>query len=208
MRTNDSGDGAAMTRTLAKRNWLTAVWGNPLARDVDRWHAGLRMVLITLWAVLLPVAAVTGYLVSSDGLDRARTQAHDHIATKAVLTEAAPAMVFTASGVPVMGNTAVAAQWVAVDGTTRSGHVPAQSGSVVGTPVDIWTDRSGALIGEPKSPSGAVVDGVLVALGMMLFWGLLLAGVLKCCANRFDRRRSAEWDRDWMRVAPMWFRQS
>ncbi len=206
MRTNDSGDGAGVTRMLAKRNWLTAVWGNPLARDVDRWHACLRRVLITLWTLLLPVAAVTGYLASADGLDRARAQSHDRFATTAVLTKAAPAMVFTASGVPVLGTTAVPAQWAATDGTARYGQVPAEAGSVVGTRVQIWTDRSGALTDAPHSTSGAVVDGLLVALGMMIFWALLLAGVLKLSANKFDRRRSAEWDRDWLRVAPIWFK--
>ncbi len=206
MRTNDSGDGAGVTRMLAKRNWLSAVWGNPLARDVDRWHAGLRMVLITLWALLLPVAAVTGYLASSDGLDKAHSQSHDRFATTAVLTKAAPAMVFTASGVPVLGTTQVPAQWAATDGTPRFGNVPAEAGAIVGTTVQIWTDRSGALTEPPLSTSGAVVDGILVALGMLVFWALLLAGVLKLSADKFDRRRSAEWDRDWLRVAPIWFK--
>ena len=207
MRTNDSGDGAAMVRTLAKRSWLTAVWGNPLARDVDRWQAGLRMVLITLWALLIPIAAVVGYLVSADGLDKVHTQARDRVATTAVLTAPAPAMVFTASGVPVLGTTPVAAQWAAPDGSTHHGNVPAQAGAVVGTTVDVWTDRSGALAGAPLTSSGAVITGILVTLAMTLFWGLLLAAVLRFCANTFDRRRSAQWDRDWARVAPLWFRR-
>lgn len=207
MRTNDSGDCAAMVRTLAKRSWLTAVWGNPLARDVDRRQAGLRMVLITLWVLVIPIAAVVGYLVSSDGLAKVHTQARDRVATTAVLTEPAPAMVFTASGVPVLGTTPVAARWEAPDGTTHHGNIPAQAGSVVGTTVDIWTDRSAAPAEAPLSSTGAVVTGILVTVFMTLFWGLLLAGVLKFCARTFDHRRSAEWDRDWARVAPLWCRR-
>lgn len=205
MRTNDCGDGAGMTRTLAKRHWLTAVWGNPMARDVDRWQAGLRLALVTLWVLLLPIAAVIGFVVSSDGLDKVHQQARDRVATTAVLTEAAPAMVFTASGVPVLGTTPVPAQWAAGDGTTHYGRVPAQAGSVAGTRVDIWTDRSGALTDAPLSSGGAVVTGVLVTVSMMTFWALLLAAVLKFFANYFDRRRSAEWDRDWERAAATWF---
>ncbi len=207
MRTNDSGDGAGIARTLANRNWLRAVWGNPLARDVDKWQAGVRTVLITLWIMVLPAAAVVGYLVSSDGVEQARAQAHSRIATTAVLTEAAPAMIFTASGAPVLGTTPVAARWAGSDGSTHVGTVLAQSGSVVGTTVDIFTDRSGALADPPLSASGAIITGLLVSLGMIMVCGVLLAGALKFCADTFDRRRSASWDRDWIRVAPLWFPQ-
>lgn len=207
MRTNDSGDGAGMAQTLSRRNWLTSVWGNDLARDVDRWQAGVRLVLIALFVVMLPVAAVIGWMVAADDLHKGQSQSRERTATTAILTAAAPPMVFTASGVPVLGTTAVAAEWAAPDGSTKVGHVPSQAGSVVGTRVDIWVDETGAIVEPPLSSTGSVVTGLLVTVGMLTVLGLLLAGGMRFCANAFDRGRQARWDRDWVRVAPLWLRQ-
>jgi hypothetical protein len=207
MRLNDPGDGAGMARTLSRRNWLTSVWGNELARDVDRWQAGVRLVLVALFVVMVPLAAVIGWMVAADDLHKGQSQSQDRTATTAVLTTAAPPMVFTASGVPVLGTTAVPAEWSAPDGSTRVGHVPSQAGSVVGTRVDIWVDSTGALVDAPLSSTGSVVTGLLVGVGMLTVWGLLLAGGMRFCANVFDRGRRSKWERDWDRVAPLWLRQ-
>ncbi|HEY4994018.1 MAG TPA: hypothetical protein VII33_18235, partial [Nakamurella sp.] len=164
-------------------------------------------LLITLFVLLLPLAATVGSLVTADGLHAADVQAHDRSSTMAVLTADAPAVQFTAGGAPASAADPVAAGWFAPDGSSRTGALIAAPGMLSGSTIRIWVDHSGNLVEAPMTSSAALTGGVVVGVGMMVTWGLVLILVLWAIGVVLDRRRRAEWDRDWARVAPIWLRQ-
>jgi hypothetical protein len=206
MDTNDSAEARAMARTLARRNWLSGVWGNSLARGADRWQAGLRMTLLAIWIVALPAAATMGSLIAADGL-RAVQHQEKSTPTTAVLLTDAPKVTFTSYGMPVQRTSDVSARWLAADGSTRTGVVAAQSGSLAGARVDIWLSDSGNPVGPPASAGAAVGMGIGVGVGSWIGLGLLLIAVMKFSVLALDRGRRADWERDWQRVAPLWLPQ-
>jgi hypothetical protein len=206
MDTNDSGDARAMTRTLSRRSWLSGVWGNPMARGADRWHAGLRMLFIAIWIVALPAAATLGSLIAAEGMQAAQSQSHRTPAT-AVLTTDAPKVRFTAYGMPVQRTSDVPARWYVADGTARIGVVPAQAGAVSGTEVPIWLDDSGRPVDPPISSGAALGLGIGIGVGAWVGLGVLLFIALRCSVAALDRSRRADWERDWARVAPLWLPQ-
>lgn len=206
MDTNDSGDALAMTRTLKRRSWLSGVWGNPMARSADRWHAGLRMLCIAIWIVALPAAAALGSLIAADGVHAANTQTHRTAAT-AVLLADAPKVKLTAYGMPVQRTSDVSARWYAADGTARTGVVTAQAGSLAGAEVPIWLDDSSRPVDPPISSGAALGMGIGIGVGSWVGLGVLLFIAMRCSVAALDRSRRADWDRDWARVAPLWLPQ-
>ncbi len=207
MRTNKSDDGSAMVRTLARRSWLSGVWGNPMARAVDRWQAAVRMVLIFLSVVMIPVAATWAFRLTADNLNDADLQSHDRTEVTALLTADAPPLTYTAGGVPMLTSTPVAARWLATDGTVRTGAVASPAGSRSGARLPIWLNRSGEPVDPPLTSPAAVGGGLLLGIGALLAWGLLLAVVSWLTNLVLNRGRRREWDRAWSRVAPLWMPQ-
>jgi hypothetical protein len=201
MPSNESASGTAKARALLRRHWLRGVWGNPLARSADRWQAGLRIVLITLWALALPVAATVSSLLAANGLQSIDQATGNATQTSAVLSADAPMIMMFADGVAPSTND-VPASWSAPDGTTRSGQVGAMPGMPAGASVQIWVDGSGRQVNPPEPPSGAIGEGILVGVGIWLGWGLVLALVFWLSVQSLDRGRRAEWDREWRGLAP------
>jgi hypothetical protein len=204
---NVTGAGRPVGGPVPRRGWLAGVRGNPLARPTDRWQARLRVLLITLGMLMLPLAATVGSLVTADGLHVADVQARDRSSTVAVLTADAPALQFTEGGAPVSTSDLVAVDWFAPEGSPRTGALTAAPGMLAGSTMRIWVDHSGNLVGAPTTSSAAVTGGVVVGVGMILSWGLVLILVLGASGVVLDRKRRADWDRDWARVAPIWLRR-
>ena len=202
MPSNESASGTGKARALLRRHWLRGVWGNPLARSADRWQAGLRIVLITLWALALPVAATVSSLLAADGLQSIDQATGNATQTSAVLSADAPMIMMFADGVAPSAADEVPASWIAPDGTTRSGPVGAMPGMPAGARVEIWVDASGTQVNPPEPPSGAVGDGILVGVAIWLGWGIVLALVFWLSVLSLDRGRRAEWDREWLGLAP------
>jgi len=207
MRINDPGHPGARTRKISRRSWLAGVAGNSLARPADRSHARLRMGCIVVWIVALPIAAILGLLIAGDGLHTAAEQARDRTPTTAVLVADAPKVTLTANGTPVIASSDVAARWRAVDGSARTGVVSANTGAAAGSTVAIWINQAGQPVDQPESSGAAVGMGLAVGGGSWLALGALLLLTLRLSVRALDRRRRADWERDWERVAPIWLRQ-
>jgi len=202
MPSKESASGTGRARALLRQHWLRGVWGNPLARSTDRWQAGLRIVLIALWALALPVAATVSSLLVADGLQTIDQSAGQATQTSAVLSADAPKAMIFADGVAASAADEVPASWVAPDGTTRSGPVGAMPGMPAGARVEIWVDAAGKQVNPPEPPSGAVGEGILIGVGIWFGWGIVLALVFWLSVLSLDRGRRAEWDREWRGLAP------
>ncbi|MEU2421069.1 hypothetical protein ABZ619_08500 [Streptomyces sp. NPDC007851] len=160
-------------------------------------------IVLGLWGL-----AVVGGVLSGWGAARAvdhtfaerRAEVHT---VSARLTENA------ADGTPVTagydtGMTWVTVRWTAADGSIRTGRAQVVPTATAGSPVQVWANRAGQLVGAPASAVEttfeAVATGVLVGqLTVAVVYG---AGTL--VRRRLFHRRLAEWDDEWRRVGPQW----
>jgi hypothetical protein len=201
MPSNDFG-GMGKTGAPFRRYWLRGVWRNPLARSADRWQAGLRIVLIAVWALALPFAATVSSMLVADDLQSIDQTTGNASPASALLLADVPTVLMFADGVAPARADRVPASWTAPDGTTRTGPVSAMSGLPAGARVEIWVDSSGTKVNAPQRPSGAIGDGIIVGAGIWLGWGVVLAVIFRLSVLSLDRGRRADWDREWRNLAP------
>jgi hypothetical protein len=98
---------------------------------------------------------------------------------------------------------AAPARWTA-GGREHTGRVPAGPGDRPGQAVRVWVDGAGHPVSAPAGQSDLPLRIGLAVTGTEL--GLACVLVLAGWAGRWllDRRRLAEWDRDWRVTAPRW----
>ena len=117
------------------RRFTFAVWGNPLARSVDRTEAALAILVVGIWLLALPIVAAAGSLWWPEASATAADQQRTRVNTSAVLTANAADFLFSAQGNPISGQVPVPARWVAPDGSERTGTVSAAGGAKSGDTV-------------------------------------------------------------------------
>jgi hypothetical protein len=98
----------------------------------------------------------------------------------------------------------VQANWRAPDGRQSHGVIAVGLTAKAGQRVTVWVNRSGQVTRPPLS-HGEVLDGIAnaamaTAAGVAALFGLV-AAVIRGAVNR---RRMAEWARDWDVVGPRW----
>ena len=183
--------------------WLWRWRRNPLKRRADTVEA---WVVLAAWALTVLAGVLAGWAAAGSveqGLARERVEWRPLTGR---LTEQAPgkAAVQTGSG----GGDQVWAKvgWTGPDGSAHTGQVRVGTGSPVGTPVTVWTDRQGRMVTEPATPAQARLRaslvGFLAGVGTAAFpfaGGRLLRG-------RLERRRVEQWDTDWARFDALWGR--
>ncbi|MGJ5749743.1 Rv1733c family protein [Streptomyces puniciscabiei] len=183
--------------------WLWRWRRNPLRRRADVVEA---WVVLGAWllTVLAGVAA---------GLVAAGTVEHGLARERAAWRPVVAHVVERAPGTSPMHRHATAGErvwakvgWTVADGSTHTGQVRVEPGSRAGTPVTVWTDPQGRLVGRPASASEAAFRGNLIgclvgvsAAAVPLVGGLALRG-------RLERRRMRAWDTEWARLGPQWGR--
>ncbi|MFB7462356.1 hypothetical protein ACFCZ1_02410 [Streptomyces sp. NPDC056224] len=179
--------------------WLWRWRRNPLRR---------RSYLVEGWIIL--ASAVIGFIGAPLGgavtweavLDgRARQRAERH------LTEAVPVDAAAAPAAGAGSRTRVTVRWTAADGTAHTGRVPAGSHPERGAGVPLWTDGEGEMVSAPLGPAAARVDAAVAALAVTVTLGSTALAVHRSVRRRCERRRSAQWAREWARVAPEWDRR-
>ena len=179
---------------------------NPLRRRSDLIEAWLLPATIVTFLLLGPlVAGLIGLHVNADNAAAHRAE-QSWRQVPAVLLKAAPGPMMSDNG----ANAWLAwtpARWV-TDGRTRTGIVPAPSGTRAGATVRVWVDRAGNVQVPPLTPARAG-DRVVVAMAFAL---AALAVFLACLAlvirAALDRRRLADWEAAWLSVGPQWSRQA
>ncbi|MFJ8800416.1 hypothetical protein [Streptomyces sp. NPDC102487] len=184
------------------KRWLWRWRGNPLRRRSDALEG---WVLLTAWVFTVFGGVVTGLAATQaveDGLARQRAAWHSATAR---LTEDVPPASATRSGARVVW---AKARWTTADGAPRSGQVRVRAGSAAGTPVAVWTDPEGRLVGRPATVAQARVRASLVgalvgvsAAGIPFVTGWLVRA-------RLERRRMEQWDAEWQRIGPLWGRMT
>ncbi|BCJ34047.1 hypothetical protein Athai_15500 [Actinocatenispora thailandica] len=180
---------------------------NPMCRHSDRVEAA---VLRTACAAVL-LAAVVGAMVGAQSAadsehtaQLARAGTHTH---RVVLVRDAPSAApgwGSANGVGTQ--VPVLARWHTSTGV-RTGTVHVAADTPAGARVTVWFDTHEHQTTRPESRLGTVMDGV--GPGLAVFLAVAAAGGLAVFGTRLllDRRRLWDWDREWLRVEPIWTRR-
>jgi hypothetical protein len=173
---------------------------NPLRRTTDRVETAVLVLLVTVFLIGAPFAALaTGAWVH--GMAR-----QAQLAQEASLTRVTAVVV--SDTVPPAGGQDLAwqaqARWRAPDGHEVTHEVPVASDTVAGGKLHLWTDRTGDVATAPLTDS-QVADQTAIGKGLGVIASvvaLILAGGLALWA--LDKRRMAAWDADWHATGPRW----
>ncbi|MCD7442294.1 hypothetical protein K4B79_29245 [Streptomyces lincolnensis] len=191
---------AETRHTPVKKVWFWRWRRNPLRRHSDTVEA--RIVLVT-WTVALLGGLLAGEVagaVVEDGLAARRAAVHPVSAVLVEDADKAPSVTSVGSD----GTVRATVRWTAPDGSTHTAKTRVVAGSDAGTPVTVWSDRTGALVRTPPSATEALVEsaltGVLVAVGT----GGAVLGCGWVARHRLNRRRMRDWETEWATVGPEW----
>ncbi|MFG2826743.1 hypothetical protein ACGFWI_04580 [Streptomyces sp. NPDC048434] len=192
-----SNDGSQVARARSKILWP---WRrNPLRRRSDVAQAW--MVLVT--GVLIAVSAPAAGLAAAGTVDTGAGQAGAH-SVAAVLTEDPPTRV----GVDVSGGAVTrvhaTVRWTAADGAVRTGETAVAPGLRAGDRTSARLDGRGALIRDPVTPTQARGESIAIGTVAASSTALLLLGAERTGRALLDRRRYAQWEREWAAEDPRW----
>ncbi|MEU3253353.1 hypothetical protein [Streptomyces sp. NPDC006997] len=185
---------AETRRTCVKKVRFWRWRHNPLRRRSDRVEA---WVVLATWIAVLVGGVFAGQATGAwmeQNLAARRAAVHP---VPAVLTENVPA---TDGGQQAWAK----ARWTDSDGVTHTGLARVGTGSRPGTPVTVWTDRSGRLVAEPPTAAEARLQSDLVGVAVGLTVGATAVGCGWLVRTRLDRRRWREWEVAWEKVEPRW----
>lgn len=175
---------------------------NPLRRRIDDVETAIMTGLVVLFLVVGPLLCiVTGRLADAAGLREQRAE-QAWRPVKAVLEQSAAQGL--AGQDAAWGAAWVQARWRAPNGRDKSGPIAVGLTAKAGQKVTIWVTDSGQVTHPPLS-HGEVLDGIAnaamaTAAGVAALFGIV-AAVIRAAINR---RRMADWTRDWDVVGPRW----
>lgn len=74
--------------------------------------------------------------------------------------------------------------------------------------MSVWTDRDGQITSAPLGQAAARFDAAVAALTVTVCLGFLVLAAYQLVRRHCERRRTAQWGREWARVAPEWDRKN
>lgn len=82
------------------------------------------------------------------------------------------------------------------------GRAPVGSHLERGARVPVWTDKDGAMTSAPLGPAAARFAAAVAALAVTVSLGFLVLAIYQLVRRHGERRFTAQWGREWARVAP------
>jgi hypothetical protein len=165
-------------------------------------------LLLTLVAGALLALPLAAYVGSSSYADQMATSAREklsrHSATATVLRDAPQPTVINEGAGVLTDNATVPVRWVLSSGAVRTGEIPVTAGSTAGATVPIWLTDTGEQAPAPRTHADAVAWGVFAGTFTWLGVALLLVTLYGSGRVILNRRRDAQWDRDWADIARQW----
>lgn len=171
---------------------------NQLKRHNDVLEAWL---VLAVWAVIIVGGALVGTLTAratGDVLARQRDERHP---TSAVLVTDAPRAARTSEE---GDRVSAVVRWRALDGSEHVGRTTVDPGTKAGARVEMWLDAAGRPAAEPPTQTEAALEAAFFATGASLGLAGLAVGAGALARGWLDRRRIAEWGREWDSVEPRW----
>ncbi|MFB4426442.1 hypothetical protein C5F59_035845 [Streptomyces sp. QL37] len=186
---------------------------NPVCRATDRHEAWVALTALLLMLLAAPAIGWKVGALTDDTLRRTvRTQHEQRHPTAAVVVRAAAgtsrfAQDPEAAVAEGSMRASVVADWLAPDGTARTGTVSTGSTQTApGTRIRIWTDDRGHPAMRPMDMSTARTHTVLAGIGAALVAGGLTEIARRLVVWRMMQRRYTRLDRAWAEVGPDWGR--
>lgn len=173
---------------------------NALARRWDRIEAVLALLAVGLCLAALPVAAAVGSNVYKGQSALAQRQALERHAAVAITVVDAPQPPITDTP-SAAAQVEVPATWTGADGIDRTAPISVEPSTPAGTAETIWLGRNDELTSAPAD--GSAVLGAAVGAGLFaaICCAVVAAGGLAAGRFLLDRRRAAEWAREWKRFS-------
>lgn len=97
-------------------------------------------------------------------------------------------------------------EWTEPSGAARTAAVPLRAGATAGSTVTVWLDSAGEPTTVPPSHLEQLASGFLAGI---LTFGAILSGIIVALVILrvvLDRRRFAQWTKEWERIGPEWSR--
>jgi hypothetical protein len=182
--------------------WFTLGSG-PLKRRSDRVQVLGRVVVVLALLAAAPLGVVATEVTRGSMESAAAVQvAQRHPARAVVLEDTVPAA--QEAGDPGTSFATVQATWRAPGGHPRQGALLVPTGTVAGTTVPVWVDRSGELTTAPMDQDSIDVTGF--AAGVVATVAVpLVAWVAYCMLSTvLDAHRRRRWAQEWDRVEREW----
>ncbi|MFI2368009.1 hypothetical protein [Streptomyces sp. NPDC018833] len=180
---------------------------HPLRRRVDVLEARVLLAVAGAVCVLAPAVGATAgaYAYTHDQAVAAAQNASRH-QVRAVVLRDAPDPAPQADATQRLTKVAVPVRWTTADGTSATGTAAVRPGTERGEPMSIWLDRAGRITTAPLNSGDIWAGALFVGLGGAAL--TVSAGAVAAAAVRavWNRRRAAEWQREWKEVEPAWSR--
>ncbi|MFE0376741.1 hypothetical protein ACFW1M_14395 [Streptomyces inhibens] len=174
---------------------------NPVKRGTDVAESWMFLATGLLIAVLAPAAGIT----AAGAVNAAyRSQSQERTSVSAVLAEDPPARIGADSAGGAGGRVHATVRWTATDGTVRTGETAVAPGLRAGDRTTAWLDRHGSLLRDPVTRGDAVAQSIAVGVVTTCGTALLLLGANRAGVILLDRRRYAQWDKDWADMDSRW----
>ncbi|AUH40365.1 hypothetical protein CXR04_08965 [Streptomyces sp. CMB-StM0423] len=180
------------------------VWSrrNPFRRRTDVLEGWVTFGAVTVFALGGTAAAWASAAAVHEELS---SRSAERQRTTAVLLEDAPPLTMLRGDAWSGGEVTTRVRWRDADGRAHTGRTPVSAGLLKGAEAEIWTDAAGRHAVDPPPPAGDTgVQSAVAAGGAAGVVGCLVFGSRTVVRVRLDRRRAAEWGRDWARVEPHW----
>ncbi|MER7989230.1 hypothetical protein ABTY53_27085 [Streptomyces noursei] len=166
----------------------------PMRRGTDVAQSWLTLVSGLLLVVGVPTAGVAAGQTVAVAAQQQRAALHR---VTAVVTRQPTAPVGFDTGGAAGGRGHATVRWVTPDDKVRTGEAAVPSGVQVGDRTPVWLDRRGSLVRDPDSPADTLVMGVATGTVAACGAGLVVFGVDRAGVRLLDRKRFAQWEREW-----------
>ncbi|MFF7047259.1 hypothetical protein ACFY94_02655 [Streptomyces griseorubiginosus] len=171
---------------------------NPLRRHDDVVEA---WIVLVMWTVVVVGGVIAGLVTAHAAHEVfARERAERHSVAAVLLTDVPQ----TPSAARGTDRALAKVSWTAEDGVTRTGQTMVGTGLHSGSTVTVWLDARGALTTEPTGPTEAAAESALFGFAAAAALSGLAFGAGALLRWELDRRRLAQWAKEWDLVGPRW----
>ncbi|RXS87211.1 hypothetical protein EST92_03970 [Streptomyces sp. TM32] len=159
------------------------------------------MILAT--GLLIAVLAPTAGVVAGSAVEAApQQQTRQWHSVSAVVTKDSPTRIGGDPSGSVGAKPHTTVRWTASDGTLRTGETTVAPGAKAGDRTTAWLDRHGSVVRNPVTPQDAVAESIAIGTVAASSTGLLFLGAERAGAGLLNRRRYAQWEKEWAQADP------